>query len=196
MIGDRLTDLEMADNLGVRGLRIGPDGMSWPEIVSELRDQPRVAEVRRSTKETDICCRVDLDDEGTRINTGIGFLDHMIDQLASHGGFALQLECRGDLEIDDHHTVEDCALVLGASLQKALGDRRGIGRYGFVLPMDESQARVAIDLSGRPALVFEAEFQRTMVGGLATEMVRHFFASLPTRRHLSDRRCLARRWDF
>lgn len=178
VIGDRETDLEMAANLGVRGLRIGPRGMSWPEIVSELRDRPRSAEVERKTRETWITCRVDLDDEGTRINTGIGFFDHMLDQLASHGGFALQLECRGDLDIDDHHTVEDCALVLGECLQQALGDRRGIGRYGFLLPMDESQAQVAIDLSGRPALRFEADFERGSVGGLATEMVGHFFASL------------------
>ena len=178
VIGDRETDLEMAANLGVRGLRVGLQGMGWPEIVSELRDQSRIAEVQRSTSETEISCRVALDDEGTRISTGIGFFDHMLDQLASHGGFALKLQCRGDLQIDDHHTVEDCALVLGESLQKALGDRRGIGRYGFVLPMDESQAQVAIDLSGRPALQFEAEFKTPVVGGLATEMVRHFFASL------------------
>jgi imidazoleglycerol-phosphate dehydratase/histidinol-phosphatase len=178
VIGDRETDLEMAGNLGVRGLRIGAQGMSWPEIVAELKDQRRLAEVQRNTNETRISCRVDLDGQGTRISTGIGFFDHMLDQLASHAGFALQLECKGDLEIDDHHSVEDCALTLGEAMQQALGDRRGTGRYGFVLPMDESQVRVAIDLSGRPAIVFDADFPRSDVGGLATEMVRHFFASL------------------
>lgn len=140
---------------------------------------PRCAEVVRNTRETAITARVNLAAEDPiRIATGIGFFDHMLEQLARHGGFALDLECRGDLEIDEHHTVEDTALVLGAALRQALGDKRGIGRYGFLLPMDESLAHVAIDVGGRSYLVFEGEFQREAVGGLPTELVPHFFRSL------------------
>jgi imidazoleglycerol-phosphate dehydratase/histidinol-phosphatase len=178
VIGDRETDLQLADNMGIGGLRCGPEGMSWAEIAHQLVNRPRRARVRRKTNETDIDVAVDLDSSGTEISTGIGFFDHMLDQLASHGGFALTLRCKGDLEIDEHHTVEDCALALGKALNDALGDRRGIGRYGFVLPMDESRASVTIDLSGRPAFVFEAQFPRDQVGQMSTEMVRHFFASL------------------
>ena len=178
VIGDRETDLQLAENMGIGGLRCGPDGESWADIAHFLCTRPRRAEVVRKTNETDIRVWLDLDDTGTDIDTGIGFFDHMLDQLASHGGFKLELSCKGDLEIDEHHTVEDCALALGAAMKKALGDRRGIGRYGFVLPMDESLAQVAVDLSGRPAIEFEADFARDSVGGLSTEMVKHFFASL------------------
>ena len=179
VIGDRETDLQMAGNMGIGGIRCGPDGDSWEEIARRLCTRPRQALVQRDTNETQIRVQVDLDASGgNEISTGIGFFDHMLDQIAAHGGFRLKLDCKGDLEIDEHHTLEDCALALGQALDKALGDRRGIGRYGFVLPMDESLAEVAIDLSGRPAFKFTADFPRDMVGGLSTEMVRHFFASL------------------
>lgn len=179
VIGDRETDLQLAENMGIGGLRIGDGFEDWASITHQLINRPRQASVERKTNETDIRVFVDLDADGSsEVETGIGFFDHMLDQLASHGGFRLELNCRGDLEIDEHHTVEDCALSLGQALDTALGERRGIGRYGFLLPMDESLAQVAIDLSGRPALVFGAEFPRDSVGTFSTEMVRHFFASL------------------
>jgi len=179
VVGDRDTDLQLAANMGLEGLRVGPEGMGWPEIAAHLLDQPRTARVTRQTSETGIEVTVNLDAGAPVVNdTGIGFFDHMLDQLAAHGGFALELRCRGDLHIDEHHTVEDCALALGEALDRALGDRHGIGRYGFTLPMDESLARVAIDLSGRPAFELHGRFPRESVGGLHTEMVRHFFASL------------------
>ena len=179
VIGDRQTDLQLAENMGIGGILCGPDGDEWGEIARRLCTQPRQAIVQRDTNETQIRVEVDLDiSGGNEISTGIGFFDHMLDQVAAHGGFRLLLSCKGDLEIDEHHTVEDCALAFGQALDKALGDRRGIGRYGFVLPMDESLAEVAIDLSGRPAFEFDATFPRDMVGGMSTEMVRHFFASL------------------
>jgi imidazoleglycerol-phosphate dehydratase/histidinol-phosphatase len=177
VIGDRQTDLELAENLGVGGLLIGGE-TGWAEVAHKLANQPRTAQVNRATSETRISVSVDLDDRGARIATGIGFFDHMLEQLARHGGFRLDLSCTGDLGVDEHHTVEDCALALGAAISQALGDRRGIGRYGFVLPMDESLASVAVDLSGRPACVFKAGFPSANVGALSTEMVRHFFQSL------------------
>ncbi len=179
VIGDRETDMLLAQNMGLKGLRVGPDGLGWREVAEHLLEQPRTALVARKTNETSISVLVNLDADEPIVNqTGIGFFDHMLDQLAAHGGFALELKCEGDLHIDEHHTVEDCALALGEALDRALGDRRGIGRYGFVLPMDESLANVAIDLSGRPAFVLDGEFPRESVGGLHTEMVSHFFASL------------------
>jgi imidazoleglycerol-phosphate dehydratase/histidinol-phosphatase len=178
VIGDRQTDLELAANMGIRGLRIGPQGLSWPEIVRELVGSRR-AEVRRDTRETRIRVAVDLDREAEpRVRTGLGFYDHMLEQVGKHGGFALELECQGDLGVDEHHTVEDCALALGEALRRALGDKRGIGRYGFLLPMDETLAQVALDLSGRPHLEFEGVFGRERVGDLPTELVPHFFKSL------------------
>ncbi|MEO0421246.1 MAG: bifunctional histidinol-phosphatase/imidazoleglycerol-phosphate dehydratase HisB [Pseudomonadota bacterium] len=185
VIGDRETDLTLAERLGVKGLRVrvgtAPDapGLSWEEITAELTSQRRAAEHRRSTNETDIRCEVDLDAPNlTAIATGIGFLDHMLEQLARHGGFGLKLRCDGDLHIDEHHTLEDVALTLGACLREALGTKIGIARYGFVLPMDEAQAQIAIDLSGRAHCECELELRREHVGQLPTELVPHFFASL------------------
>ncbi len=179
VIGDRETDLQLAANMGIGGLRLGEGYEDWASIAHRLANRPRQATVERKTRETDIRVFVDLDAGGaSQVTTGLGFFDHMLDQLATHGGFRMELECRGDLEIDEHHTVEDCALAIGQALDEALGDRRGIGRYGFLLPMDESLAQVAVDLSGRPAFAFDAVFPRDRVGELSTEMVRHFFASL------------------
>jgi imidazoleglycerol-phosphate dehydratase/histidinol-phosphatase len=180
MIGDRDTDLQFAANLGVRGLKVsrdGPEAHTWPAIVRELL--ARRARVERRTKETQIEVAVNLDSTASlRVSTGIGFFDHMIEQLAKHGGFSLDLACKGDLHIDEHHTVEDCAIALGEALRAALGDKAGIGRYGFLLPMDESLAQVAVDLSGRAHAQFSGRFGRESVGGLPTELVPHFFRSL------------------
>jgi len=182
VIGDRETDMQLAANLGVEGLRVradGADGATWAAIVERLCRPDRRARVERITKETRIEVRVALDRTApVTIATGIGFFDHMLEQVARHGGFALELACHGDLEVDEHHTVEDCALALGQALREALGDKRGIARYGFLLAMDEAQAQVAIDLSGRPYAVFEGRFGREAVGGLPTELVPHFFRSL------------------
>ena len=180
VVGDRDTDLTFAANLGVRGLTVRRHGTAdetWPAVVRALT--ARRARLGRRTRETDIEVGVNLDsDAPIRISTGIGFFDHMLEQLAKHGGFALELTCKGDLRIDEHHTVEDCALALGAALRRALGAKIGIARYGFLLPMDEAQAQVAIDLSGRPFAQFCGRFQRESVGGLPTELVPHFFRSL------------------
>ena len=180
VIGDRDTDLQFARNLGIRGVRVrrrGDPSETWPALVAELL--ARRAAVHRRTNETDIRVRVDLDaTTPLRASTGIGFFDHMIEQLGKHGGFSLELDCSGDLHIDEHHTVEDCALALGEALRRALGDKRGIARYGFLLPMDEARAQVAIDLSGRSHAVFEGRFGREQVGTLPTELVPHFFRSL------------------
>ena len=179
VIGDRETDLQLARNIGIEGIRIGAD-YGWPEIADRLdRNGTREASITRRTKETDIQVKVQLDRETPiEVSTGLGFFDHMLEQIAKHGGFALQLTCRGDLHIDEHHTVEDCALALGQALKTALGDKRGIHRYGFLLPMDEALAQVAIDLSGRAYFVFEGQFGRDQVGQLPTELVPHFFRSL------------------
>jgi imidazoleglycerol-phosphate dehydratase/histidinol-phosphatase len=177
MVGDRDTDLQFARNLGIRGLRVQPPQQSWPSIVQILRN--RRASVQRKTLETEIAVDVELDSSAPcEIHSGIGFFDHMLEQLAKHGGFQLRLSCQGDLHIDEHHTVEDCALALGEALRQALGDKRGIGRYGFLLAMDESSAQVAVDLSGRPYFVFEGQFGREQIGALPTELVPHFFRSL------------------
>lgn len=191
VIGDRATDLQLAENLGCRGFRLGPGFSTWEQIAHILADAPRSASVRRQTRETRIVVDVDLDRAGEpAVHTGIGFFDHMLEQLGKHGGFALSLRCDGDLHIDEHHTVEDSALALGQALRDALGDKRGIARYGsdargaddavfaFTLPMDEAIATAALDFSGRPYFVFDGAFSRAEVGGLATELVPHFFRSL------------------
>lgn len=180
VIGDRDTDLELARNIGVRGLTVKRHGSvqeSWAAVVHELT--ARRASVVRNTRETRIAVSVDLDATApVSIATGIGFFDHMLEQLAKHGGFSMQLSCQGDLGVDEHHTVEDCALAVGEALRKALGRKLGINRYGFLLPMDEARTQVAIDLSGRAYAIFEGHFGREEVGGLATELVPHFFRSL------------------
>lgn len=178
VVGDRESDLQLAANLGVRGFRVGTE-LDWPGVAQRLLDAPRIATVRRGTRETAIDVSVDLDRTGeAQVHTGLGFFDHMLDQLARHGGFALALRCVGDTAVDEHHTVEDCALALGQALRQALGDKRGIGRYGFTLPMDEALASAALDLSGRAYFVFEGRFPRERVGELPTELVGHFFRSL------------------
>jgi imidazoleglycerol-phosphate dehydratase/histidinol-phosphatase len=180
VIGDRDTDLQLAANIGVRGLTVRHNSApehTWPNVVRALL--ARQAFVVRHTRETRVQVAIDLDaQEPVSAKTGIGFFDHMLEALARHAGFSIELSCLGDLEVDEHHTVEDCALTLGQAISQALGDKRGIGRYGFVLPMDEAQADVAIDLSGRPLVLFSGRFNRDFVGALPTELVSHFFRSL------------------
>lgn len=183
VIGDRETDMILAERMGITGLRVdaSPEpgsSLSWDEIVEQLTTRPRAATLTRRTNETRITAEVNLDQpDEMRIETGIGFLDHMLEQLAKHGGFSLTLHCDGDLHIDDHHSVEDIGITIGAAIRQALGDKYGIARYGFLLPMDESEAQVSLDLSGRPYFVFDGTFDRPMVGELSTEMIPHFFQS-------------------
>ncbi len=179
VIGDRETDVQLAQNLGVRGLRYDRKNLGWAEIARLLVDAPRRATIVRNTKETRITVSVDLDQAApAQLATGIGFFDHMLEQIAKNAAIGLAIKCEGDLEIDEHHTVEDIGIALGTALKQAIGDKRGIGRYGFVLPMDEAQAQVALDLSGRAYFVFEGKFPRDIVGELPTELVPHFFRSL------------------
>lgn len=183
MVGDRPTDIQFADNMKIRGfqLRTGQFGgeWDWNAIAHELADAPRRAVVQRTTKETKIRVEVDLDRAADpKTHTGLPFFDHMLEQIGKHGGFALSVQAEGDLHIDEHHTIEDTGLALGQALREALGDKRGIGRYGFTLPMDETLASAALDFSGRPYFVFEGEFKRERVGDMPTELVPHFFRSL------------------
>ncbi|MBO7604071.1 MAG: bifunctional histidinol-phosphatase/imidazoleglycerol-phosphate dehydratase HisB [Bacteroidales bacterium] len=182
VVGDRESDVQLAANLGATALKVGP--MSWAEIAERIRSISRRATVERKTAETDISVTVDLDGIGPSwVETGLHFFDHMLSQLVHHGGIALQLRCKGDLEVDEHHSVEDTAIVLGQALASALGDKRGIGRYGFALPMDESRAFVLLDFGGRSELVWDVTFTREYVGDMPTELFRHFFKSLSDAMH-------------
>ena len=196
VIGDRLTDVEMAKNLGAKGILIKDNSLeskltesklesfcslttqSWEEIYTFLTNVSRTSTVNRKTKETDITIKLNLDGSGkSNMATGLGFFDHMLDQLAKHGNVDLDITVTGDLHIDEHHTIEDTALALGDTFLQALGNKRGIERYGFCLPMDDCLAQVALDFGGRPWLVWDAEFKREKIGEMPTEMFFHFFKS-------------------
>ena len=179
VIGDRETDAEFARNIGCKALILGRDGMTWDRIAELLFAGERTAEVRRTTKETDIYIKVNLDGSGQcDISTGLGFFDHMLEQIGKHGGLNLTIHTKGDLNVDEHHTIEDTALALGECLLRALGDKRGTERYGYSLPMDDCLCQVCLDFGGRPWLVWDAEFHREHVGDMPTEMFLHFFKSL------------------
>ena len=198
VIGDRLTDMELAANLGAKGIWLRPSNEEadrvlvgnpslspvlitddWDKITEYLFAGERRAVMQRTTKETDIYVEVNLDGNGkTAISTGLGFFDHMLDQIGKHSGMDLVIRVKGDLNVDEHHTIEDTAIALGEALLKALGDKRGIERYGYSLPMDDCLCSVALDFGGRPWLVWDAEFRREMVGDMPTEMFLHFFKSL------------------
>ncbi|AKZ65945.1 bifunctional histidinol-phosphatase/imidazoleglycerol-phosphate dehydratase HisB [Candidatus Palibaumannia cicadellinicola] len=179
VIGDRTTDIILAHNMGINGLLYQRDILNWQIICNKLTCIDRHAKVTRVTKETSTEVEVWLDREGnSNINTGIGFFDHMLNQIATHGGLSINIKVSGDLNIDDHHTIEDTALTLGEALKEGLGDKCGIGRFGFVLPMDECLARCALDLSGRPYLEYKAEYNSPKIGDMSTQMVEHFFRSL------------------
>ncbi|MFY0599274.1 MAG: bifunctional histidinol-phosphatase/imidazoleglycerol-phosphate dehydratase HisB [Cyclobacteriaceae bacterium] len=186
VIGDRATDVQLAENIGCKAIHISSEKKtdaelttdSWKEIYQHLILKPRAASVSRTTKETDIAISLNLDGSGkTSIDTGLGFFDHMLDQLGKHGGIDLDVKVKGDLHIDEHHTIEDTALALGEAFKVALGNKKGINRYGFLLPMDDVLAQVAIDFGGRPWAVWEAEFKREKIGEMPTEMFFHFFKS-------------------
>ena len=178
VIGDRETDVQLAANLGCKAIRL-TDSCGWDQVVDEIIGGERKASVHRKTKETDISVSMDLNGDGQcRINTGIGFFDHMLEQIGRHGGIDLCIEVHGDLHVDEHHTIEDTGIVLGECLRKAIADKRGIQRYGFCLPMDDCLCQVALDFGGRPWLVWEADFKREKIGDMPTEMFFHFFKSL------------------
>lgn len=178
VIGDRDTDRQLAENLGAKALIIS-DTTSWEKVAEIIFAGERKASVKRTTKETDIDISLNLDGEGRgNISTGLGFFDHMLEQIARHGMIDLDIKVTGDLNVDEHHTIEDTALALGECIKQALGDKRGIERYGYCLPMDDCLCQVAIDFGGRPWLVWDAEFHRERIGEMPTEMFLHFFKSL------------------
>ncbi|MES2487737.1 MAG: bifunctional histidinol-phosphatase/imidazoleglycerol-phosphate dehydratase HisB [Bacteroidota bacterium] len=185
VIGDRQTDVQLAKNLGSKSIFIGIQNTdadlvtnSWEAIYSFLKAVPRAATVNRKTNETNIAVTVNLDGTGqSSISTGLGFFDHVLDQLSRHGNIDLKINVQGDLQIDEHHTIEDTAIALGEAFFEALGSKKGIERYGFLLPMDDCLAQVAIDFGGRPWLVWDADFKREKVGEMPTEMFLHFFKS-------------------
>jgi imidazoleglycerol-phosphate dehydratase/histidinol-phosphatase len=185
VIGDRLTDVQLAENLGSKSIYMGTETsqadlntQSWEAIYRYLKAVPRTGTVTRITNETNISIKVNLDGNGkSSINTGLAFFDHMLEQLSRHGNIDLNIDVKGDLEIDEHHTIEDTALALGTAFLEALGSKKGIERYGFLLPMDDCLARVAIDFGGRPWLVWDADFKREKIGEMPTEMFSHFFKS-------------------
>ncbi len=186
VLGDRATDIELAKNLGSKGIFISDDDnnyatlitKSWEEIYNYLKAIPRTASIVRKTNETNIQVEINLDGSGkSKISTGLGFFDHMLEQISKHGNIDLNVKVDGDLEIDEHHTIEDVAITLGETFIKALGSKKGIERYGFLLPMDDCLTQVAIDFGGRPWLVWETDFKREMIGEMPTEMFMHFFKS-------------------
>ncbi len=186
VIGDRQTDVQLAKNLGSKAIFINTlpndeadfSAKTWDDIYNYLRLPDRIGKISRKTNETDISIELNLDGDGkTNINTGLGFFDHMLDQIGKHAGIDLNISVKGDLNVDEHHTVEDTSIALGEAFLKALGDKKGINRYGFLLPMDDSLAQVALDFGGRPWLVWDCEFAREKVGDLPTEMFYHFFKS-------------------
>ncbi len=197
VIGDRITDVELAKNLGCKAIYLqspstveevlkekGLDKFcalittNWDEIAAFLVGGERTATVQRTTKETDIYVSINLDGKGkTNIHTGLGFFDHMLEQIGKHAGIDLTIQVKGDLQVDEHHTIEDTALALGEAFLIALGNKRGVERYGYSLPMDECLCQVALDFGGRPWLVWEADFKREKVGDMPTEMFMHFFKS-------------------
>lgn len=186
VIGDRLTDFQFAKNLGCNAILINSNKSDdavlsttdWNEIYRYLKSRPRTSSVKRKTKETDISIELNLDGSGnSQISTGIGFFNHMLDQIARHGNFDLTITAKGDAEVDNHHLIEDLAICLGEAFKKATGSKKGIERYSFVLPMDDCLAQVAVDMGGRPWLVWEAEFKSIKIGEMPTEMFYHFFKS-------------------
>lgn len=186
VIGDRKTDIQLAINMGCKSILLSNDSHSeadittsdWGEIYRYLKEQPRTGRVHRKTSETDILVEVNLDESGgSNISTGVGFFDHMLEQIARHGGIRMTVEVKGDLQIDEHHTIEDSGIALGEAFLQALGQKKGISRYGFMLPMDDCLAQAAIDFGGRPWLVWDADFKRERVGDMPTEMFYHFFKS-------------------